>query len=394
MNTVVVGGGFAGVKATIEIAKKKIGRVTLISDETFFLHHATLYATATGRATAESVVALKRIFDGYDNVTVVHDSMLSVDPDRKLVVGKKKAYEYDALVIAIGAVTSHFNIDGMNTHSFGVKTLDEVREFNRHLHEELIADKHLDKHYVIIGGGPTGIELAGMLQTYLQIIAKAHHIKRAKVNILLVEAADRLLPRHSLTASKKVHSRLESIGVKVLTGHKVEALGKEYITVNGRKVATETAVWTSGVMNHPFFADHPDTFQLNDNGRVQVNQYLEAYKDIYVLGDNADTPHTGLARTALEDGLYIARHLSQKNAKLPLAIRRSYSPPTGIPVGDDWAYVEWLGIYTTGRLGSWLRRRMELSGYKALLHKDAALTAWRAHYEFEETCELCKRSQV
>lgn len=391
MNTVVVGGGFAGVKAALEIAKKKLGTVTLISDETFFLHHATLYATATGRATAESVVTLKHIFAGYKNVKIVHDSMISVDPDRKLVVGKKKGYEYDTLLIAIGAVTSHYDIHGMNTHSYGVKTLDEVREFNRHLHEELIADKHLDKHYVIIGGGPTGIELAGMLQTYLKQIAKAHHIKRAKVNILLVEAADRLLPRLSQTASQKVQRQLENIGVKVLTGHKVEALGKEYITVNGRKVATETAVWTSGVMNHPLFAQHPDVFQLSDNGRVRVNQYLEAYKDIYVLGDNADTPHTGLARTALEDGQYIARHLAQKTAKLPLTVRRSYSPPTGIPIGDTWAYVEWFGVYVTGRFGSWCRRMMELSGYKALLSRDKALVAWRAHYEFEETCELCKR---
>lgn len=391
MNTVVVGGGSAGVKAVLELAKKKIGRVTLISDETFFLHHATLYATATGRATAESVVTLKHIFADYKNVKIIHDSMISVDPDRKLVVGKKKSYEYDSLVIAIGAVTTHFNIHSMNTHSFGVKTLDEVRKFNRHLHEELTADKHLDKHYVIIGAGPAGVELAGMLQTYLSEIAKAHHIKRAKVNILLVEAADRILPHLSKTASQKVQKRLEKIGVKVLTDHKVEALGKDFITVDGRKVATETAVWTSGVANSEFFSRHPEIFRVGNNGRVEVNQYLEAYRDIYVLGDNADTPHAGLARTALEDGRYIARHLAQKAAKRPLGIRRSYTPPTGIPIGDDWAYVEWLGMYVTGRFGSWCRRMMELSGYRALLPRDKALVAWHAHYEHEESCELCKR---
>lgn len=391
MNTVVVGGGFAGVKAALELAKKKLGKVTLISDETFFLHHATLYATATGRATAESVVTLKHIFADHKNVTIIHDSMISVDPDRKLVVGKKKSYEYDNLVIAIGSITTHFDIHGMNTHSFGVKTLDEVREFNRHLHEELIADKHLDKHYVIIGAGPTGVELAGMLQTYLAEIAKAHHIRRAKVNILLVEAADRILPHLSKTASRKVQQRLEKIGVKVLTGHKVEALGKDFITVDGRKVATETAIWTSGVANNEFFSRHPEYFQIGANGKVEVNQYLEAYRDIYVLGDNANTRHAGLARTALEDGVFIARHLAQKAAHRPLSIRRSYMPPCGIPIGDDWAYVEWRGVYVAGRIGSWCRRMIELSGYKALLPRDKALIAWRAHYQREETCELCKR---
>jgi NADH dehydrogenase len=391
MNTVIVGGGFAGVKATLELAKKKLGRITLISDEPFFLHHATLYATATGRATAESVVTLKHIFADYENVKIIHDSMISIDPDRKLVVGKKKPYEYDTLIIAIGAVTTHFDIHGLNTHSFGVKTLKEVREFNHHLHQELIDDKHLNKHCVVIGAGPTGVELAGMLQTYLQQIAKAHHIKRAKVNILLVEAADRILPHSSKTASAKVQKQLEKIGVKVLTGHRVEALGKDFITVDGRKVATETAVWTSGVANHSFFSQHPEYFRLSDAGRVEVNQYLEAYRDIYVLGDNADTRFTGLARTALDDGMFIANHLQRKTTGQPLVSRHPHSPPTGYPIGDDWAYVEWFGVYTTGRIGSWLRRKMELSGYKELLPYDKALAAWRAHYQHEESCELCKK---
>lgn len=317
--------------------------------------------------------------------------MISIDPDRKLVVGKKKPYEYDTLIIAIGAVTTHFDIHGLNTHSFGVKTLEEVREFNHHLHQELIDDKHLNKHYVVIGAGPTGVELAGMLQTYLQQIAKAHHIKRAKVNILLVEAADRILPHSSKTASAKVQKQLEKIGVKVLTSHKVESLGKDFITVNGRKVATETAVWTSGVTNHSLFSQHPEYFRLSDAGRVEVNQYLEAYRDIYVLGDNADTRFTGLARTALDDGAFIADHLQRKTTGRPLVSRHPHFPPTGYPIGDDWAYVEWFGIYVTGRIGSWLRRKMELSGYKELLPYDKALAAWRAHYQHEESCELCKK---
>lgn len=391
MNTVVVGGGFAGVKATLELAKKKLGTVTLVSDESFFLHHATLYATATGRATAESVVTLKEIFAQYKNVKIIRDTMISIDPDRKMVVGKKKPYEYETLIIAIGAVTTHFDINGMNAHSYGVKTLEEVRDFNRHLHEELVIDKHLDKHYVIIGAGPTGVELAGMLQTYLQEIAKAHHIKRAKVNIMLVEAASRILPHSSPTASHLVRRHLEKLGVKILVNNKVEALGRDYITIAGKRVATETAVWTSGVANHSFFEQHPDYFRLNIHGRVEVNQYLEAYRDIYVLGDNAATRFTGLARTAIDDGTFIADHLARKQAKRPFKSRRPHAPPSGFPVGDGWAYVEWGGLYVTGRLGAWCRRMMELSGYRALLPHERALSAWRAHYRHEESCDLCKK---
>lgn len=92
MHTVIVGGGFAGVKAALELSKKQLGRITLISDEPYFLHHATLYATATGRETKESVVSLEDAFATHHDVDVVLDSMISIDHDRRLVVGKKSQY--------------------------------------------------------------------------------------------------------------------------------------------------------------------------------------------------------------------------------------------------------------------------------------------------------------
>ena len=393
MHTVIVGGGFAGVKAALEIAKKQLGKVTLVSDEPYFLHHATLYATATGRGQDESVILLKDFFLSHPNVTVVQDRIISVDPDRKLVVSKKKNYNYDTLIFAIGVVTTYFGIDGMAAHSYGIKTLDEVKKFNDHLHQELVVDHHLDKNYVIIGAGPTGVELAGALAFYLREVAEAHHVKRAKINIKLVEAAPRILPRSSETASRKVHKQLEKIGVKILTNHKVKALGDDSITIDNKHVPTETAVWTSGVANHPLFSEHTDLFQLASNGRVIVNQYLEAYRNIYVLGDNAFTPYSGLAWNALDDATFISEHLVRVAAKRALKPRRPRAAPSAIPVSDTWAYVEWHGLYVAGRAGAWLRRRIELKGYTALLPRQKATHSWRAHFEREESCDLCKKSE-
>ena len=394
MHTVIVGGGFAGVKAAIEIAKKNIGKVTLISDEPHFLHHATLYSTATGRSHEESVVPLETIFAPYPNVTVVQDRMKSIDPRRKLVVGKKKNYTYQTLILAIGVVTTYFNIDGMAKHSYGIKTLKEVKKFNAALHDFAIKDQRYDTNYVVIGAGPTGVELAGALAEYLKKIGEAHHLKRQTAKLLLVEAAPRILPRSSETASRNVQARLEKLGVKVMTNSKVQALDDDFIYINGKKVATHTAVWTSGVANHPFFAEHPDYFKLAPNGRVLVNQYLEAYPGIYVLGDNASTKYTGLAWNALDDATFVADHLARKIAKRPLKARRATAPPSGIPVGEEYAYVEWHGVYASGRLGAWLRRRIELVGFKQLLPRHAALKAWRAHDKPEEHCRLCKNSEA
>lgn len=390
MHTVVVGGGFAGVKAALEISKKNLGNVTLISDEKHFLHHATLYATATGRSQEESVVPLEEFFRDRKNVTVVNDTLTSLDPTRKLAVGKKKNYHYDNLILALGVVTTYFNIDGMAEHSYGIKTLSEVREFHKSLHDTVIQDNHFDKNYVVIGAGPTGVELAGALAEYLQKIAEAHHLKRKKARVLLVEAAPRILPRSSETASTKVQAQLEKMGVTVQTNHKVQGLTEDHIFIDGKKLPTKTAIWTSGVANHPLYAQHPDYFRLSKNGRVEVNQYLEAYRNIYVIGDNASTKYSGLAWNALNDAKFIANHLARKVAKRPLVVRRPTPPPSGIPVGDAWSYVEWHGVYVGGRIGAWLRRRIELHGYLELLPRPLALQAWRAHNVHVEQCKLCK----
>jgi NADH dehydrogenase len=394
MHTVIIGGGFAGVKAALELSKQQLGKITLVSNEPYFLHHAALYGTATGRETAASVVSLEDIFATHHDVDVVVDEMVSVDPHRKLVVGKKHQYSYDSLIIAIGMVTTYFNVPGLARHSFGIKTLDEVREFKSHLHEELAADRHMDKNYVVIGGGLTGVELAGALAHYLREIARAHKIKRAKISIMLVEAAPRLIPHLSRTASRKVRRRLEDLGVKVLVNHKVQALDEDTITIGATKYPTETAVWTSGVANHPFFAAHPDYFTLAPGGRVKVDAHLQAYDDVYVLGDNAHTPHAGRASTALHDAKFIARHLARKATKQSF---RSYQLPStwaSVPVGTRWAYVEKYGVYAAGHLGHVLRRWIELRHLRALLPHNQAMNAWRAHTVREETCPECLAAVV
>lgn len=379
MHTVIIGGGFAGVKAALEISKRKIGKVTLVSDEDHFLHHATLYATATGKSMAESVVPLNELFADNPNVTVVRDRLKSIDTTRKIAVCDKGSHEYDKLVLAIGSVTTYFGIDGVAQHSFGIKSLDEVKEFNAHIKDEVIKNRRLDKNYVIIGAGATGVELAGALHEYLEHLSVVHQVPRPRIRITIVEAAPRILPRLSNTASKVVSKRLKQLGIKILVNHKVEQLHKDYITIEGKTVPTETAIWTSGVANNPFFSQNADLFHLAPNGRVEVNQYLEATRDIYVLGDNNAVKYSGMAWPALDQATFVAKHLARLRMKQPLAAFRPAQPPSGIPVGENWAYVEWHGIYAAGLTGHLIRRRMELRGYKQLLPRSLAVAAWRAH---------------
>lgn len=381
MHTVIVGGGFAGVKAALEISKRQLGKVTLISDQPHFLHHATLYATATGRSEDESVIMLEDIFAKHHDVDVVFDTMVGLDADKHVVVGEKGKYVYDNLIIAIGMVTTYFGIKGMSEHSFGIKTLAEVAEFKEHIKDAVLDDKKLDKNYVVIGAGPTGVELAGALQLYLQELVESHMLKKSSVNITLVEAAPKILPRSSNTASKKVQKRLEKLGVKVLVNHKVEALSDNSIIIDGKKIPTKTAIWTSGVSNNPFFAKFQQYFTLLDRGPrpVVVDDQLQAYPDVYVLGDNAAIEYGGVATTALQTAAFIADHLARKMTQRPFKKFAAVKAPEMLPIGDGWAYYEHRGVYAAGKLGHFLRRRFERKNYSVFLPETQAEAAWRAH---------------
>lgn len=379
MNIVVVGGGFAGVKTALELSKRRVGKITLISDEDYFLHHATLYATATGKNTSESVIPLKDIFMNHPKVMLAKDKIISIDPTRRLVIGKAKQYHYDQLVIAIGSVTTFFNIKGMAEHAYGIKSLNEVKRFQDHMHDEVV-NKKLDKEFFIIGAGPTGVELAGALNEHLQYLVAAYRLKSSRARVTIVEAAPRILPKASETASKVVTKRLKKVGIKVLVNQKVEELDADTITIDGKEVPTTTAIWTSGVANNPFFKKHDHLFHLDLNGRVNVNPYLEALPRVYVIGDNNSVKYSGMACPAMQQAYFVAKRISKLNTHRHRAHYHPHSVIQGMPVGNNWGYVEWFGVYVSGRPGYWVRRLMELHGYTQLLSWSKALLIWRAHH--------------
>jgi NADH dehydrogenase len=261
-----------------------------------------------------------------------------------------------------------------------------------HLHADVVENQHTNNAYFIIGGGPTGVELAAAIAEYVRDVARAHRVKRGAPKVTLVEAAPRLLPKLSLTASHKVTSQLQKLGVNVMVDHKVEALSEDTVTIDGKKWPSKTVIWTSGVKNNPFFLGHSEYFNISENGRVKVNRYLEAFKDVYVLGDNADTRYSGRAYTALQDAIFVADHLERRAIKKPLKPYRPSRVSQSVPVGHNWAYVEKYGIYLAGRSGYMVRRLIELANLRSLLPHNQALSAWHAYDKRDGSCELCKIS--
>lgn len=377
MHVVVVGGGFGGVKTALELSKKQIGRVTLISDESYFLHHATLYATATGKNFAESVVPLNTIFAEHPNVEIVQDKITSFDPKRHLITGKKD-YHYDKLVLALGSVTTYFGIKGMKEHSYGIKSIHQIQDFHEHIHDELVLQK-LDKEYFVVGGGPTGVEMAAALNDYLKQLITTYRLKQKASKVTLIEAAERVTPHLSKTASRKIAHQLKKQAVNVRVGHKVGALEDDKIIIDSKSYPTTTAIWTSGVTNNPFFQHNAENFSLAANGLVNVNPYLEALEHVYVVGDNNSVKYSGTAWPTLKQAKHVANNITRLSTRRPQHPYHPTSIPAGIPLGPKWGYVEWHGIYVSGRTGAFARRMMELYGYCQLLPFRQALPVWRAH---------------
>ncbi len=384
MKITIVGGGFGGVKAALELSKNIHNRITLITDKEDFQYFPALYGTATGKSHLQSWVPLGTIFAGKLNIDVIIDAIVTIDPARHVLTGASgNDYSYDHLVLALGTVTTYFGIEGLDHFAYGIKSEGEIRRLKQHLFQEMV-DKEIEKQYVIIGGGPTGVELASALGHYIEQLRVHHDLPHRRIGVTLIEASPRLLPRMSPKTSAKVLSRLHKMHVNVQLNKKVESATADGLIVSGKPLSSHTIIWTSGVANHPFFAANSQHFELAKNGKVMVNSHLRTKDGIYVIGDNAFTPFSGLAQTALHDAVYVADNFKRRRENRRQKKYKVLSPPVVVPVGETWSAFEWHFLRFYGRPASLLRRAADIVGYHDILPLGRALGEWRAQTVIED----------
>ncbi|HEY2003728.1 MAG TPA: FAD-dependent oxidoreductase [Candidatus Saccharimonadia bacterium] len=386
---VIVGGGFGGVRIAHKLARHSNLDLTLISIEDSFAYYPQLYHSATGGSRSESSIPLAELLGGLP-VRVVRDTVTKLDPDHNTITTASGAsYAFDELVLSLGSITNYFGIEGLKEFSYGIKSIAGAERFKQHLHRQLVEEKRTDLNYVVVGAGPTGVELAAALGSYLHRITRLHGLDKPQYKIDLIEAAPRILPRSPEAVSVRVQRQLESLGVTVMTGQTVKGETAEALTLGNKTLQTKTVVWTAGVANNPFFKDNASAFTINERGKVQVDEHLQARPHVYVLGDNAATQFSGMAQTALYDADYAAADLARALAGHPRPAYKPKAPISVIPVGEHWATAEWGSLKLYGMAGYILRRLADLVGYADIESWPKAIKLWLQDGRREDLCPIC-----
>ncbi len=378
MNIVVVGSGFGGTKLALELANKKNVKVTLISQIQNFEYHAALYRSGTGRSPLEVVLPLRDIFKRAKNVRLVLDRVVGLDARKKYVVSESgTTYDYDKVVFAMGNVVNYFGITGMEDSTMTLDTISNTIAL-RHEMTTLFKSSKKAVKIAVIGAGPAGVELVGELQHFADMVAEKFSLPRSKVAATLIEGSNTVLPLLDTKASKKALSRLKQLGVKVMLGTQVNSCLPGKVCISTGDIDADLIVWTAGSKAVGFYADHSNVFEL-ERGRVKVDQYLRAVgnDDIYVIGDNAATPYTGMAQTALHDAMFLSKNILLELQGEKLQWYRAIRPIYAVPIGPKWAILQTKTKVISGYKAWLARRRADLAIYRNFQPYKMALKTWR-----------------
>lgn len=400
---VIVGAGFGGIRTALELEKKHLANVhvTLVSDKPHFEYNPALYRYVTGNSAIEVCIPLTEIFKN-KNVTVVDDKIVALNKGTQELTGVTgKTYHYDHLVLALGSETTYFGIAGLKENSFGMKTVSEALHLKEQITKTLFAckenaankaDQTRDANFVIIGAGPTGVEMAGRLIEYARRVAREIELDPSLVSVSIIEGAPKILPSMPAKFTDVIEGHLRMLGVNLFLNRVIERQEVEEVYLKDMQMKTRTLIWTAGARANALYEAWG--FSVDKRGRVEVDPYLHVKNEskIFVIGDAAITTYSGYAQTALYDGKYVARVIASSVLdKLP-PVYSPKQPVNAIPAGEGWAGVLinsfGLNMRFYGTIGWWFRRAADLRSFMLVLPLLKAMKIFLGGC-LNETCNIC-----
>ena len=329
----IIGGGFAGTHAAVALSKLPVD-VTLIDRRNHFTFQPLLYQVALAVLSPANIASpIRGIVRHKPNVEVLMDEAVHFDLDERRAHLKSGAVmDYDYLMVATGATHSYFGHDNWALYAPGLKTLEDAIEIRRRVllafelaeRQMLETGSHPPLNFVIIGGGPTGVELAGAITDIAKLYMRHdfRHIDPSKARVLLIEGGPRILAAYPEVLSRKAVEQLTALGVEVHTGVQVTDVKAGYVMAGTRRLDSVVTLWAAGVQASPL--GKLLGFETDKKGCVLVNQTLNpaGHPEVFVCGDLAcfmqdGKQVPGVAQPAMQMGDHVARMIRQDLARKP-----------------------------------------------------------------------------
>jgi NADH:quinone reductase (non-electrogenic) len=371
---IIVGGGFGGLAAA-KALRNTPAKVILIDRTNHHLFQPLLYQVATAALMPGQIgTPIRGILRKQRNATTIMGEVTGVDKKQKCVFVSNAdrsdvPLPYDYLILATGATHSYFGHNEFEKFAPGMKSLaDAVATRNKVLKAFELAEAEEDPNrrrelltFVMVGAGPTGVEMAGALGVLVHTTLKANfrRIDPASARIVLIDMAPRVLTPFSEPLSQAAKRRLENLGVEVLLGYSVEQIDDEGVVAGGMRIASRTVIWTAGVAPSP--AGKWLQVETDRAGRVRIQSDLTVpgYPEIFVIGDTASfeekgKPLPGVAQVAMQQGRHAAKVIHRRvTAGLPPGPFSYFDKGNMAVVGKGFAVLESHKIAVSG-FGAWL----------------------------------------
>jgi NADH:ubiquinone reductase (H+-translocating) len=336
---VIVGAGFAGLNAARALAKAPV-RVTVIDRKNFHTFQPLLYQVATaGLSPGEIAAPIREILGSHKNVEVLMAEVSSFNLDRRIVVTPDVEVPYDYLIVAAGASHAYFGHDDWEPFAPGLKTIEDALEIRRRVllafelaeRQAAAGESKAQLNFVVVGGGPTGVELAGTLAEISRHVL-AHEFRSidpARTHILLLEGGPRVLPSYPEDLSRSAEEQLHHLGVAVRTSAVVTQVEADAVYVGDTRLPATVILWAAGVAASPL--GKKLGAPVDRAGRVQVAPDLSIpnHPEVFVIGDLAalkdahGKPVPGVAPAAIQEGQFVAKLIREE---IEVRIHRGEEP--------------------------------------------------------------------
>ncbi len=370
---IIVGGGFAGVNAALQLSKKveRETDITLISDRDWHDYKACIFRIVEGNSVAGVYIPLNSFLD---KVQLIIDPVQGADLEKRMIICESGAkYSYDYLILASGSSVNFHGVPIIGDMTFTINSSKEAVKLREHIQKTVQSITTADDkkkislgHFVIVGGGGTGVEMAAAVARNARKTAIQNGVDPSLITVDLFHSGSRILDKLKPGISDVVDKRLRSLGVNIFYHRRLMREHLEDVSLGDLHIKADTIIWTAGVK--------PKTIIPYDTDAIDEHLNLKDHPEVYVIGDAGRDQYYGMAQTALEHAKYVSTSIQNnlRNRKT-----QPYIPKPvyyAVPVGTGWAAVQMKHIQLTGWLGWLIRRYVDL---RYMVNRLPLGQAWR-----------------